>query len=228
MTVIFNRKVKFAMKKIVSLVIAAMLLLCMTGTALAYDEEITWQGIPWGSSADDVIEKIYELGLVEEGKELSLEKSLGLETPMAADGNMLIIYGEKSEEAVYSIWIKEPNLAIGGNEVAEIAFQFAANDEKSELICVTMRMSDRSDKPYEDIVKLLKEKYGKGKKDRTFGLGDPCMIYLGANDTAVTMHRNGMADYNILQYGKTNGLDILLTYLNPVSEEHVERTNMGV
>ncbi len=42
------------MKRIAALLMTAVLL-CSAFTALAYEEEITFQGIPWGSSSEDVL-----------------------------------------------------------------------------------------------------------------------------------------------------------------------------
>ncbi len=42
------------MKKITALLLTAVLL-CSAFTALTYEEEITFQGIPWGSSSEDVL-----------------------------------------------------------------------------------------------------------------------------------------------------------------------------
>ncbi len=45
------------MKKTVAVLLTIMLTLVLMCSALAYDEEITFQDIPWGSSFDAVIEK---------------------------------------------------------------------------------------------------------------------------------------------------------------------------
>ena len=42
------------------------MLIGLTGTALAYDEEITFQGISWGSSFEETVEVLKEKGFINE------------------------------------------------------------------------------------------------------------------------------------------------------------------
>lgn len=204
------------MKKALTVLLTALMLLGMLVTAFAYDEEITFQGIPWGSSFDAVIEKLYESGLVDSSVQLIPKKAIGLETTMAEDGTLTQHYLDNhADEALYSIYISNPQISIAGYPISEMAFQFAANEEQSELICVTLKTEEQRDKAvYDTVTAELSSVYGKGTEKQSFGQwGDPCTVYEGAEKTAVTFHKNGMAYYNILQFGKLDSLEILLGYL---------------
>ena len=209
------------MKKMMALLLAAMMLLGMIGTALAYDEEITWQGIPWGSSVDDVKSLLIEKGFVNDETEIKLDNGYNQIFPMDANG------GEIGFETIDStmpyavtISLDQPNITVSGYEVMRICFIFAKTGEDSQLITIGIAFSEKG--IYKELQKKFASAYGKGKtKKGVFGTEFTTVI--GDNNTAVSLLKASISFNETLLYGKLDGIELLQSNLSAPPEQQPKK-----
>ena len=205
------------MKKMMALLLASMMLMGLAGTALAYDEEITWQGIPWGSSVDDVKSLLIENGFVIDETEIKLYDGYNQIFPMDANG------GEIGFETIdptmpYAVTISldQPNIRVSGYEVKRICFIFATTGEDSQLITIGIAFSEQG--IFKELQNKFASAYGKGKTNKGV-FGNEFTTVIGANNTAVSLLKSSISFNETLLYGKLDGIELLQSNLSAPSEQ---------
>lgn len=187
------------MKKMMALLLAAMMVLGLTGTALAYDEEITWQGIPWGSNVEEVIRFLMENNFIESEPNVSSGYFAECFTFLTEKGIEAIPgkdYDTDYWNACASLEITPEEYKIGGYDIEDITFNFAANGDSESLISVVVRNRAWDDAARKDLTNKINRVYGNN--------------WIGANNTAICfVERGGIWDYNYLVYSKTDAVTTL-------------------
>ena len=114
----------------------ALALITVSGAALAYDDEITWQGLPWGSSADEVVQFLMEKGFIETEPNINSGFFPECYTFLTDKGKEAIPgrdYDKEYWDACASISIYSDSFQVGGYEVEDISFNFASDGEKENV-----------------------------------------------------------------------------------------------
>ena len=187
------------MKRMLAVVLIAVLLLSIASSALAYDEEITWQDIPWGSSIEKIeqyVKKNYKGFSAEDiwGEILDNE---GM--PITAhngdyNGKIRGYYAEISDKSM-------PEVA--GYKIAVIGFIFVSDGNSTSLVSISLYpiKPDGKDAAFTDLSEKVKAVYGdEVNENKDF------VTVLGENNTAISVKRS---DSMMLIYGKTDAIEIL-------------------
>lgn len=234
------------MKTIVSLVIAAMMLLGMTGTALAYDAEITFQGIPWGSTNEEAAKNLLENGffLLDDDSQLQMDEEEFLQYAMYLSrsapyylieekGSIRVGSSPDFEKVGYEIYVNNPFgkiKTIGGYSFTPIMY-FAGNGEDAALIAVSMSAGPGIDDKamFGDLEQKLTSVYGDkitGDAETITGKKTSYDAWLGSNNTCVRLFNNsGMIQ---LIYGTLDAESILNEYLSAApTEKPADSTDVG-
>lgn len=214
------------MKKMLTLLLVAILLLSMASTALAYDEEITWQGIPWGCSVGEVKYLLLDKGIVTDESEMSLENGYNQIFLMDADGSEIgFDLIDPTDPYVATITIDRPQFTVSGYAVERICFIFAKADENNtQLLTVGIAFSENG--IYKDLQKTFTSVYGKAKTGKNF-FGNEFITVEGANNTSVTLFKTSTTFNETLLYGKLDGLEIVESMIDPGSDTE-EKTEVGL
>ena len=229
------------MKKGIALLLTMMLVIGLMSAALAYDDEITFQGIPWGSEHAEVVKQLIEKGFIPEDVDediYSLRKE---------DGNCLLLWkqgGHATKRTAnnwepyedYGEWLscvyyQNPLKKVGGYEMGDLSLSYCVDGEKARLVCVGFKaVADNPDEAYQDLLKKLNKVYGKGKEfnDRTYEI----TTWSGAENTAVLLEHYIPGDVYIY-YGTLRSEDWFIEaardVLNtPVPHNDVEDTTDGL
>ena len=214
------------MKKMSALALAVVLLVAMASTALAYDEEIRWQDIPWGCSVGEVKYLLLTKGIVTDESEMSLENGYNQIFLMDADGSEIgfdVI--DPTDPYVATITIDKPQFTVSGYAVERICLIFAKKDENdTRLITVGIAFSESG--IYEDLQKTFTSVYGKAKTGKNF-FGNEFITVEGANNTSVTLFKTSTTFNETLLYGKLDGLEIVESMIDPGSDTE-EKTEVGL
>ena len=202
------------MKKILCLVLTTMLLLSCS--ALAEEKEITFQGIPWRCSIQEMGKVMLEKKLIKEGSEhtardnfkpsswldwngityLTNDNGIGyFRTPLSGDTRKVTGHFDMVDRFM------EEDTKIAGYEVGKIDAAFARyENDKSELLsfCIFL-MTENGEEAFNDLTAKLSTLYGE-PESHVF-TPDPLFGYLltsnvaektinawkGANNTAVLL-----------------------------------------
>lgn len=214
------------MKKMLALLFVAMLLLSMASTALAYDDEITWQGIPWGSSVGEVKYLLLDKGIVTDESEMSLDNGYNQIFLMNADGSEIgFDLIDPTDPYVATVTIDKPQLTVSGYAVERICFIFAKADENNtRLLTVGIAFSENG--IYKDLKKTFTSVYGKAKTGKN-SFGNEFITVEGTNNTSVTLFKTSTTFNETLLYGKLDGLEIVESMIDPGSDTE-EKTEAGL
>ena len=206
------------MKKLI--VLALVLLLCIGCTVADEEKEITFQGIPWGSSIETVTEWVIQ----QEEYSLSYdtaEKYLDRYLPMSHNGgysNMVLSESGKpidyAEEDAYKkalgcSWTyggargELKGYRFAGYDLKLFAYDYSCDGEITGLLSVgvVLEYPNGNDAAFEDLQQKLRAVYGAGDID-----DEKTYLKLGANNTAVLLRRKNTP---MLIYGVTNAKAIL-------------------
>ena len=228
------------MKKALA-VLLVLALIVSYGAALAYDDEITFQGIPWGCDHAETVKRLIEKGFVPEDVDKEIYEL------WSRDGNCLFLwkkggYATKRSATVwdpyedYADWLScahypNPLKKVGGYEMGDLSLSYCVDGEKARLVCVGfMAVAANPDEAYQDLLKKLNKVYGKGKEfnDRTYEI----TTWSGAENTAVLLEHYIPGDVYIY-YGTLRSEDWFMEaardVLNtPVPHNDVEDTTDGL
>ena len=223
------------MKKVLAFLLA-VLMLASIGCAWAEETaeepaEITFQGIPWGSSADDVRELMDKLGVP--GWSVNHTKGngsagFGREYVLAENGTNIEWNKTSTDSQTYvarQIGYSMPGMTVAGYEADTIYFNFAINGEVAELVSVTFTSVKNydSETAWNDLVNKLTQVYGAG--ELLEGASGTEYVTVGGNNTAVTLYYK-YGDTVALTYGRTDAIAILDTYFMQIeSPEAVDSTD---
>ncbi len=226
------------MRRILSVLLAVVLVIGLANTAFAYDEEITFQDIPWGSSIEDTIKIMVEKGFIQEETIQAIGGPDNVINYMyVSDGEADylykkgkdIIFGNESDDQVRAMGscIFDNPLSSGlakkiaGYNVNNIEFYFAKNDTGSGLISARIDLVfDRKEtkEVFDDLTQKLTTVYGKpqkGKRSMLSGTKAPYYAWKGKNDTCVWLFADSLGGV-LLTYGTLNAGNILKEYLTAV------------
>ena len=231
------------MKKIIVVFMAAMMLLGLAGTALAYDAEITFQGIPWGSSYEEAGHILFdsEFFIIEEEIALQMDEKEFLQNVMYMSrctpcyliekkGAIRVDSSSDFKQVGYECNVYNPFgqlKSIGGYSFTPIMY-FAGNGENEALIAVSL--SAGSDKAmFDDLEKKLTSVYGDrktGKAETLTGSKATYYAWLGSNNTCIWLF-NDLSRIRLV-YGTLDAESILNEYLSAApTEKPVDSTDVG-
>lgn len=185
------------MKKLICLVLAIMLALSAV-SALA--EEYTFQGIPWGSTPDQVESILIEKGLISEsglnvnGSKQSTCFPYEDVQNNINDGEKLykIITNRNKVDGIGSYTSFVPLKTIGGYEVMdlELDFLYGVNDNVIDSglhlaqVIITFNPSEGA---FDSLINMLNEKYGEYTKASNDSLKMDVIIWYGDNDSIISL-----------------------------------------
>ncbi len=178
------------MKKTFALFMAIMLFLGLMSNAFAYDEEIIFQGIPWGQDRSELEKYLSE-------NDIS-NSSYFPETPMPTSSISSVLVKDKKLKVKYeSLDAKDKEIfgrdiiglkSIGGYENCEGVLTYVLDGEVWKLYLVSVRFEVNSpEDAYDDLCEKLDTVYGERGKSKNGKM--EYSFWLGANDTAVVLIR---------------------------------------
>ena len=206
------------MKKSVALLLVIILLDGLAGGALAYDDEITFQGVPWGSTDKETVRILTEKGFIAENDDASmysLMQGLGTCLLLWKDGGYATKreFGSWEPYEDYSQWLWDRKYDscpkhIAGYDIKELILSYCVDEETSRFICAGFMVDAANpDEAYQDLLGKLNKVYGKGKEftDPTYEIA----TWNGADGTAVFLqHYN--PDNVWVFYGTTKSEDYFI------------------
>ncbi len=219
------------MKKMLCLVLSLMLLFACS--ALAEEEkEITFQGVPWGSSAEVTLQAWIDNGFVREGMEKNRLESLskyGLDASYVeylSQGDCIGIatrqeYQNTIGGVYYLNQLGNMDKEIAGYKInfydGGMTGYYACDDSKSSLLAVSVVLkADNTEEAYSDLTAKLTTVYGDYEavnfevSPYLYGWDGSCNVWKGANNTAVVL---GMYYGEVaLFYGTLDAQEILDAY----------------
>lgn len=154
------------MKKILALLLVAMMLLGLNGTALAYDEDITWQGIPWRSSVEDAVKILIEKGYIKpENESLAIESLILDSGSVFYQDNETVGVSLFGDRMVAELQLNKGALLeetkIAGYLVDRIALTFVYYEDITSLVCVQIMLNENSySYNYKDLSAKITAVYG--------------------------------------------------------------------
>lgn len=177
------------MKKMMALLLAVLLMIGLAGSSLAYDDEITFQGIPWGQDRNEVEKYLLENDIY--------NSSLG-EIPMPTSSMSSVLVKDKKLKVKYeSLDAKDKEIfgrdiivlkSIGGYENCEGVLTYVLDGEVWKLYLVSVRFElNNPEDAYNDLCEKLNTVYGERGKSKNGKM--EYSYWLGANDTAVVLIR---------------------------------------
>lgn len=203
------------MKKIISLLLLVILLLSLSLPALAYDEEITWLGIPWGSSPEEALPILAEKGVIKE--EILQYRKLN-------NSNCSFLFpGEKEWDGPFAPksfdtkacnWLltKSDILSqIAGYDVNYISLNYSDDGEQQNLLTIGIDFDTTQQKEaFEDLSQKLTKVYGECEStvnNPLPAINHRTNIWYGKNNTVVCL----IYKYSLttLFYSVTNAKEIL-------------------
>lgn len=189
------------MKKVLTLLLAVMMLASVGLASAEETKEITFQDIPWGSNAETVWQTIVEkeyinLEMTEQNR--MLHCSEGTATHLipheSASKQFMMNVVPDNGEAYKAVQCRigfnsaEVLQKIAGYEVDSLQFSFAENREETKLLCVQIALkAPRIDEVYSDLVSKLSSIYGESKHGDFGGImyND---VWYGDNNTIVMLY----------------------------------------
>ncbi len=186
------------MKKIISLLTIVMLLILCIMDVLAYDEEITFQNVPWGSSLDEVKEAMINIYGNEKPMFVRFTYGFGYMDCINEDGS--VVKGQPMLHAEYRLFRStKDRVNIAGYD-ASVFFDFAFKrgtgvdldnmDENTAMIAdkqlIYVRFTIKAENEVEakeDLIKKISDIYGEGIEDQN----NKTVIWKGANNTEIKL-----------------------------------------
>lgn len=199
------------MKKVISLLLLVVMLLGLSLPALAYDEEITWLGIPWGSSPEEALPILAEKGVIKE-EILQYRKldysycSFLFPGEIERDGP----FAPKSfdtKACKWYLWETEIISQIAGYDVNYISLNYSDDGEQQNLLTIGIAFDTKQKKEaFEDLTQKLTKIYGECESTVYNPLDFRTNTWYGKNNTVVCL----IGDYDLnLFYSVTNAKEIL-------------------
>lgn len=230
------------MKKIISLLLLVVMLLCLSLPALAYDEEITFQGIPWEADVETAITTLAEKGYIKKSgiqktissllndagikkADLVTMKTTSLSTTLPGfilsmeklDGQTSPLgqYNDFKEITVYTR-LRSIEKKIAGYDVQSISLLFAHDNKQTQLISIQI-LFDTEDQQalWDDLTAKLTSLYGNKEE---LPSGDQYHVWFGANQSAILLCAESQK--TMLYYGTTNAESIINSYLSELVEQN--------
>lgn len=214
------------MKKLCVFIIALVLMVGVVCSAMAYDEEIVWQDIPWDSTKADALKIMIGNKWIQSEKDTVFSAYGSDEWAWASfitkvggfcewtDNKIVNLLRDKGIRILATKRGVKPELAIAGYAVKAIVFTFAPD---GKLMTTGVSLGDASP---DDLIQKLESVYGESElpadREDTYSL----YFVKGANDTAVALVEcNFWGDGPYLVYGKTTWEEILNIQLAKTTPE---------
>ena len=201
------------MKKRMSFLLVVAMVIGLMSSVLAYDDEIVFHSIPWGSSVEEV-KALFQ----NENMKKSVYAEDHFETEILQDDGNTAFYIDSYDYARTGsmLFYSECPFTIAGYDVKGIVcdFMFESdgtdwNRNKPHLRQIGISLKDYN---IDDLLQKLTSVYGEPKQ-----LEDD-YLWVGENNTAVCL----TANYYCLYYGKTDAIDMILQSVeemkNPVKQ----------
>ena len=178
------------MKKWIAMLLVTVLLLNV-GCALAdVDTEITFQDIPWESSAEDVLHIVYEKGLAEtKTKDVYAFDDSGEYLRYDSQKNYVEETWSDLLSQLAAPWYINEEKTIAGYNLYDLRFHFITENDESHLICIDVSLDWKSneEKAYADLQKKLTTVYGEGFHQEDGNGVLKYSLWKGADNTAVML-----------------------------------------
>ena len=153
------------------------MVLGLSGTALAYDGEITFQGIPWGSSFDDSFKIMESNGFTTDEYGVTLEWLKNNGYPRSGSGSFLVpeesrnyMTGNVSQytDVLSCFQFEMGTLAedkkIAGYDISQIEFSFVSLGDDTKLITAAVRLKwENQERAFDDLHDKLSSVYGEAE-----------------------------------------------------------------
>ena len=229
------------MRKTIAVLLAIMLTLVLMCSALAYDEEITFQGIPWESSDEEAVRLLIENGVISSDSDANSK-------PLQKGGSYLYLWdkdipalganvtqdGTDYTDVISHRYFKSSEKRIGGYEINKLNMTYATNGtDGGKLICVyfTPKAEVAMD-AYNDLCEKLTSVYGAGVPYVGSAGGGHYYIsyWMGGNNTAIYIAYYDNDNTVHVYYGTCNSFELLNEALKdiPVPQNDVENTTDGL
>lgn len=221
------------MKKLLALALAAMMLASI-GCAWAEGTteetvEITFQGIPWGSSAEEVKEWIKKSSFLKEPIVLESTDlgSVFFSQYLTEDGEHDYLQsGLETAKVLRFESSIHPDFKMAGYNLYSVHFVFAYNGDVSKLIAVDIGIEciNGAEATFTDLKQKLCTVYGAGNKD-----SDDTYLKLGKNNTAVRLeyYASYFGAGCDLIYGDTNARAVLEEMTISMPQNAVDSTDVS-
>ena len=207
------------MKKMIALLLTATMLRGLTGTALAYDEEITWQGVPWGSSADDTIKILNEKGFLNPewaeyanqilmpgmGSYIKEREEINAEMSGENGAALSLLRIDRGNQFLADV------VKIAGYSVNRLEFTFVINGTKSRLVNVGIDLEYvNAAEAIADLQQKLTSVYGNGKHAEVLHGVIATDCWIGADNSMILLYTSENNGNFTLDYGTLNAEKMFL------------------
>lgn len=215
------------MKKMIAMLLAAMMLLGLAGTALAYDEEIRWQDIPWGCSTGEVkYFFILKNGMVSDEAEIVQENGYNQIFLMDVNGSEIDMESiDQTASYIETISLDRPNIRVCGYEVKRICFIFVSDGKNTQLETIGIAFAEKD--IYASLQEALSSAYGEGEINKDH-FGNEYILVKGSNNTAVSLFKSSLVFNETILYGKLDAYEMVQAMINNSDSGTEEKAEFGL
>lgn len=222
------------MKRVLALLMAVLMLAC-GGSALADEErELTFQGVPWGSSFQETMQSLLDSGFLVNNRNISvqemdriLNQGCGRFLYFLDDYWCAFDCGEEyiCNYPAYSgndISVAEDK-TIAGYGIEEIDFSYVKQGEDTRLMTVKLFLDYQDGAAtYEDLRAKLSYVYGEGEHSEASGSID---TWSGANHSMIFLRYNG--SHIELCYGTADAEEWLEEAKAAIPKQEIDGTDVS-
>ena len=232
------------MKRVLALLMAVLMLAC-GGSALADEErELTFQGVPWGSSFQETMQSLLDSGLLDSGllvnnRNMSVQEYID---KIGTNADVTYLYSQENKEwdvtisggeyvckfwaysgvsGDYNISVPEDK-TIAGYGIDRIEFSFVKQGEDTRLMTVQLHL-DYQDAAaaYEDLRAKLSSVYGEGEHSEAHKID----TWSGANHSMIFLRHNGSSVE--LLYGTTDAEEWMKEAEAAIPKQEIDGTDVS-
>ncbi len=203
------------MKKMLCLVLSLMLLLSCS--ALAEEEkEITFQGVPWGSSKEETRQIWIDQGFVKPNPPAGSGSNGNYGFSFSAEGDLVYFSGSDDTMCCHSFKISALEVTTLASYELNKVCEFYACDRVEDgtalmMVLVELKVSD-GEAAYDDLTAKLASIYGQYEGLTWEDYGMVVNMWKGANNTVVVLAPDGNTGLVTLLYGTLDAEKILGEY----------------
>ena len=177
------------MKKILSLLLIMLLVFTASGNALAYDDEITFQGIPWYQSFPEVVKYLAENELVEDNQihdQLEILPYCYGVWVLDSKSDIDVLFYDAKVVNIFGTDSVKMNRSIGGYEDLTAYMRYVLNEEEWKLFSVKFYLDvPNKEEAYADLGNKLASVYGEAQNAVLYGA--EVLYWKGANNTCIVL-----------------------------------------
>ena len=218
------------MKKIFALLLVIVLSLGLMGTTLAYDGEITFQGIQWGSSIEDTVKILNEKGFLnpEWAEYVTAVLMPECGSYIKAREQINAEMSGEHEEVLSLLQLDHGNLMlaedkkIAGYPVKRLEFTFIVNGTESQLVDVGIDLEyENAAETIADLQQKLTSVYGSSVHAEVLHGIIATDCWIGADNSIILLSISESGGYFTLDYGTLDTVNMIAAAL----EGRAARTN---